>query len=74
MVRVTSAWTDRHGCVAAALVAAALAGGLATRATGPYAAVGLFATAVTVLAALALDALGGLVAGLVGAALVIAAR
>lgn len=74
MARVTSAWTDRHGCVAAALVAAALAGGLATRATGPYAAVGLFATAVTVLAALALDALGGLVAGLAGAALVIAAR
>lgn len=74
MARLTSAWTRGHLVVAAALLSASLAAALAVLAPRPYDVVGLSAVGLTVLAALGLDAFGGLVAGFVGAALVIAVR
>lgn len=74
MARLTSDWTDRHLSVAAAMLTAALAGALAMLADHPYGLVGLAVVALTLLVALSLDAFGGIVAGFVGAAVVIAAR
>ena len=74
MSRLTSGWTDRHVLAACALLTAALAGGLALRASSPYDAVGIGAVAATVLLALRLDPFGGIVGGFTAAAALIAAR
>ena len=74
MARLTSDWTERHLFVASAMLTAALAAGLAMLARSPYDLVGVAAVALTLLVALGLAAVGGLVAGFGGAALVIAVR
>ena len=74
MARLTSDWTDRHVAVAGPLVVSAVAGALATLNEAPYSFLLLGVVVLTVLAALSLDAFGGIVTGFVAAAVVIAAR
>jgi GGDEF domain-containing protein len=72
--QLTSGWTEQRLAVAAALLAAALTGGLAMLASPPYGVIGIGVVAAVVIAALLADAFGGIIAGFVGAAVVIAAR
>lgn len=71
---MTWAWTEAQRAVAVLAAGTAATGGLAAAASSPYDVVGVLSAALTVAAALTLGALGGLAAGLGGAALVIAAR
>ena len=70
----TWAWTEAQRSVAVLAAGTAATGGLAAAASSPYDVVGVLSAALTVAAALTVGALGGLAAGLGGAALVIAAR
>ena len=74
MARVTTDWTEQHISVAGAMLSTAITGGLAALGEGPYAVWGIAALLLTVLGAMATDAFGGIVAGFVGAAVVITAR
>ena len=74
MARVTTDWTDQHISVVGALLTASITGGLAALGEGSYALWGLGALLLTILGAMATDAFGGIVAGFVGAAVVIGAR
>ena len=74
MARVTTDWTEQHISVVGAMLSIAITGGLATFGEGTYAVWGVAALLLTVLGAMATDAFGGIVAGFVGAAVVITAR
>jgi hypothetical protein len=74
MRRLTSDWTDRHLPVALALVVAVVGGAVAAAAPLPYSVVGVLLLAVTAVGALFLDALGGLVLGVVTAGGVVLSR
>lgn len=74
MARVTTDWTEQHISVVGAMLSASITGGLAATGEGSYALVGLGALLLTVLGAMRTDAFGGIVAGFVGAAIVIAAH
>ncbi len=74
MARVTTDWTEAHISVVGALLAASVTGGLAALGEGPFTLWGLGALLLTIVGAMATDAFGGIVAGFVGAAVVIAAR
>ena len=74
MARVTTAWTEQHVSVVGALLATAVTGGVAALGEGHYALWGLAALLLTVVGAMATDAFGGIVAGFVGAAVVITVR
>src|SRR4051794_24208202 len=72
MGSLISAWTERHVPVALALVVAALSGAVAGTEERPHALVEVGAVVATVLLSLFLDAFGGLVVGLVAAAVIVA--
>lgn len=72
--RLTSGWTDRHVVVALAVVAAGITGVLTRDERAPFHLVVGVALVVTVGLALSLNALGGMVAGVAGAAAVIAVK
>jgi hypothetical protein len=74
MARLTTVWTEQHVSVIGAILCAAVTGGLAALAQGPYAVWGVAALLLTIVGAMATDAFGGIVSGFVGAAVVIAAR
>ena len=74
MARVTTDWTEQHISAVGALLSVAITGGLAALGEGPYALWGVAALLLTVVGAMATDAFGGIVAGFVGAAVVITAR
>lgn len=74
MARVTTDWTEQHISVVGALLSASITGGLAALGEGPYAVWGIAALLLTVVGAMATDAFGGIVAGFVGAAVLITAR
>ncbi len=74
MARVTTDWTEQHISVVGAMLTAAITGGLAALGEGPYAVWGIAALLLTIVGAMATDAFGGIVAGFVGAAVVIMAR
>ena len=74
VARLTSDWTDRHASVAVALVMAVVVGTALAREPFPYLVVGVVVGVLTVLLALRLDAFGGIVTGVVGAAAVILAK
>ncbi len=74
MARLTTDWTDRHAAVAPALVTAAVAGLVVAAEPTAYWPVSAVAVVGTALAALRLDAFGGIVAGLVAAAAVVAVK
>ncbi len=74
MVRLTADWTRRRVLVAAVLVVSVLVGGLSARSEMPFSLVGLGAAVLLAVVGLMLDAFGGLVAGFLASATVIAVR
>ncbi len=74
VARLTSDWTDRHTAVATALVVAGIAGLVVAAEPRSYWPVGLVSVVVTSVAALKLDAFGGIIVGLGSAASVIAVK
>ena len=71
---LTSAWTDRHLAVALLAAAAGLAGVLSRDEPTPFHLVAVAALVVTVVLGLLVSAFGGLVVGVVAAAVVIAVK
>jgi len=74
VVRLTEGWTRRRKLVAAVLVVSVLVGGLCARGEMPFALVGLGTAVLLAVVGLMLDAFGGIVAGFLAAAIVIAVR
>ncbi len=73
MNKLISGWTEQHVPVALALAAAVLAGAVAATQPGPLAAAALALVVTTALGALFFDAFGGLVVGVITAALFVLA-
>ncbi|MCW2622641.1 MAG: hypothetical protein JWL64_2243 [Frankiales bacterium] len=74
MARLTSDWTELRLAVAAVVLSAVITAAVAMLADAPYDLLGVGAVVFTVAVALSLDAFGGIAAGLLGAAGLIAAR
>jgi GGDEF domain-containing protein len=72
MGQLTSVWTERHVPVALSLVVAVLTGAVAATELWPHNLVAVGAVLATVLIGLLVDAFGGLVVGLVAAAVTVA--